>query len=190
MTAAPPPNWSESAELWDETYRAKGWDYLDGIGEVAHYMVLIGYMSYGAECPSVVDLGCGHGRLLRLLAKFGFSSYLGVDLSTEAISRARALEIPNCRFRVANLEQWTTRKKFDVVVLNECLYYVQHPVATAVSLRHAMADGGLLLISMWRHATSMQIWQELAVRPELELLNATSVESDGVAWDVKAFHAA
>lgn len=51
---------------------------------------------------SVFDVGCGYGRLLRLLGKDWHGSYLGADLSPDFIDMAR-LDYPKRVFVVADL---------------------------------------------------------------------------------------
>jgi hypothetical protein len=51
---------------------------------------------------SVLDCGCGWGRLLTLLSKSWYGAYLGLDLSPEFINLARE-ENPTRRFAVADL---------------------------------------------------------------------------------------
>ena len=84
-----------SVNQWDTEY-AEG-DYterLDTITHVAHHAVILGYLSYGPKEPKVLDVGCGHGRLLRLLGSLHFSEYVGMDWSAQGIERARSLSIP------------------------------------------------------------------------------------------------
>ena len=68
---------------------------------MAHYAVILGFLDYGVAHPRILDVGCGHERLTRLLARFGFSDYTGIDFSVEAVQRAEALSIPDARFEVA-----------------------------------------------------------------------------------------
>ena len=96
---------------------------LDSINEVTHHMVIVGYLAYGTKEPTILDVGCGQGRLLQLLADSGFTNYLGIDWSRQAIEYAESLSIPHTRFEVANMDHWDTTERFDAVVLNESLYY-------------------------------------------------------------------
>src|SRR5256885_1209701 len=88
----------EPRSLWDEQYRSGFWNYLNDASELAHYMVIVGYVQHFSASPAILDVGCGHGRLLQLLRPYRFKSYLGVDFSAEAIQRAQSLTSPGARF--------------------------------------------------------------------------------------------
>ena len=119
-----------SVNQWDAEYSDGDYtERLDTITHVAHHAVILGYLSYGAKAPRVLDIGCGHGRLLQLLAGLGFSEYVGVDWSAEGIERARSLLVPHTRFEAADMNDWDTTERFDAIVLNNCLSYARRSVA-------------------------------------------------------------
>ncbi len=67
---------------------------------------------------SVLDLGCGYGRIASSYMDEGYT-YTGVDISPEAVETARKT-YPGTEFIQADLAEYTTRKKYDVV----CVLYV------------------------------------------------------------------
>src|SRR3990172_5448010 len=80
---------------WESQYKHGAWDFLYSIDEMGHYMVIVGYIHYLHNYPRVLDVGCGNGRLLELLCAFHFESYLGIDMSGEAIRKAELIGIEN-----------------------------------------------------------------------------------------------
>jgi 2-polyprenyl-3-methyl-5-hydroxy-6-metoxy-1,4-benzoquinol methylase len=134
---------------WDAEYAAEKWARLDDIAEVAHYMVILGFLDYGMPRPKVLDMGCGHGRLTRLLTRFGFAHYLGVDISAKAVRRVQSLAIPNTRFEVADMNHWGTTERFDVVVLNESLYYSENPRDLFERAVSWLSEYGLVIVSIF-----------------------------------------
>ena len=89
------------------------WDYLHSnemVGGYDAHMALsplaaadISYCESHFPTPgSLVDLGCGTGRLTQHFARRGFSC-LGVDLSEEMLAAARANPVPNAEYLQANL---------------------------------------------------------------------------------------
>jgi SAM-dependent methyltransferase len=83
-----------SADQWDKEFAGGDWNRLDAIAEVAHYAVILGFLDYGVVHPRIIDVGCGHGRLTRLLAHFGFSDYIGIDFSVQPSSAQRRCRSP------------------------------------------------------------------------------------------------
>ena len=177
-----------SVNQWDTEY-AEG-DYterLDTITHVAHHTVILGYLSYGPNEPRVLDVGCGHGRLLRLLGSLHFSEYVGMDWSAQGIERARSLSIPRTRFEVADMNDWDTVERFGAVVLDNCLSYAADPRAVFERALSWLDDDGIVIVAMYRGLGARYLWS---------LIDATAVEEvagcavkdngTGASWDIKA----
>ena len=150
-------------------------------------MVVVGYVSYCGSAPSILDVGCGSGRLFRLLERFGFGSYLGIDFSSEAIAAASNLSTETARFEVADFLNWEPPRSFDSVIFNETLYYA--PDARELlhkSLRWLSRDG-FVIVSMYRHGDVPRIWDDIDADPDIEVVEATTVQNaQRQEWDVKA----
>jgi SAM-dependent methyltransferase len=186
--SAAPVDLRIDAQQWDTEFAGGDWNRLDGIAEVAHYAVILGFLDYGVPRPRILDIGCGHGRLTRLLARFGFSDYVGVDFSVEAVRRARALSIPDARFEVADMNAWDTTDRFDAVVLNESLYYAEHPEQLFERALGWLTEDGIVIVSMFKPApAASRIWSQIYSRA-VEPLAASTVtdHGSGNAWDIKA----
>ena len=133
------------------------------LGEIVH--------SHGRR---LLELGCGHGRLLQLLTLIEFDKYLGLDVSEEALNQARALDIDKASFVCANFDEWQSPDLFDVIVFNESLYYARRPQETIRRYRDMLTDGGSLIVSMYRYGNTQGIWSR--IRREFELVDLISVE--------------
>lgn len=62
---------------------------------------------------SVLDVGCGYGRLASTFIDAGFR-YRGIDVSYVAIEQARERNV-SAEFEVADLASWNTAERFGVV---------------------------------------------------------------------------
>ncbi len=177
-----------SMNQWDAQYAGSNYtERLDSARQVAHHMVILGYLTYGTKPPTVLDIGCGHGRFLQLLAGVDFAEYTGVDWSDHAVEQARALLIPRTRFEVGDMDYWDTTERFNVVVLDESLYYSADPFEMFERSLGWLAEDGMVIVSMFRSLGARYIWsriQSAAVEP----LAACAVKDpmEGGVWDVKA----
>lgn len=95
-----------------------------------------------------VEVGCGLGFALNVLAhNLRSLEWFGLDISYVAIDRAREI-FPSARFIEANIADWQTPITFDVVVLNQCLWYLLERLDETIANCHRILnDGGVLLIS-------------------------------------------
>lgn len=176
-----------SVTQWDAQY-ADG-DYaerLDAVRQIPHHMVILGYLKYAAKKPRVLEIGCGHGRLVQLLASVDFAEYTGVDWSDHAVQRARSLSISHARFEVGDMDHWDTSERFDVIVLDECLYYSVDPCKMFERALGWLSDDGVVIVSMFRSFGARYIWSEI-LSPGVVVLAACAVKDaiERGVWDVK-----
>lgn len=177
------------AEQWDDQYRSGKWDYLDSIDQLGHYAVIAGYVRHLNPSAAILELGCGNGLLVRYLEGMPLASYVGIDLSEEAVERARALAARTvasfpCRFRVGDFESQAPGGEFDLVVFAESIYYATRPLETLLRYSSALREGGSIIISMYRYKNTAAIWKQIesrfSVEASVRLENARAQE-----WDIK-----
>ncbi len=90
----------------------------------------------------VVDLGCGDGTAVRLMAKaFPDSKFVGVDRDAVALSRARDSVPANSSF------QDSLPATFDVVTILDSLHHFSDPNALLAEIRTGLRPGGVLVIA-------------------------------------------
>jgi SAM-dependent methyltransferase len=86
------------------------------------------------------------------------------------------------RFAVADAEDWPLLGSFDVVVLNECLYYMRDPAGLARRAFDALAPGGLLVVSMFCTGRTRGLARRLD--REVPVLEETVVSTRRGSWIV------
>lgn len=176
----------KSKEQWDHQYSSGLWDRFESTGELPRYMVLLGYISMFPNAPRILDVGCGNGRLAKLLQDFSvrFSSYTGIDLSSEAVAAIDLESRDRMDFEVADFDTWQTTRAFDVIVFNETLYYAQHPETTLERYLSLLSADGAIIVSMCRSDTRHLIWKKLDGL--LRFPAQTTLETEGgTIWDVR-----
>jgi 2-polyprenyl-3-methyl-5-hydroxy-6-metoxy-1,4-benzoquinol methylase len=147
-----------SAETWDAEYRSGQWDYLRRMDSLAGLISILGYCQY-LNPASILDVGCGEGLLAEKLKVLSYTSYLGIDVSREAIASATArLGDARSHFAVAQAESFESSTRFDVIVFNQSLYYLPDPARVMTDYRGLLAPQGRIIVSMVHNARTRAAW--------------------------------
>lgn len=96
---------------------------------------------------TVVDLGCGTGRLTaELPERLQAASVTGVDSSAAMLAEATALQAEGLRFEEGDLTTWSPAEPVDVAISNAALQWVDHHDRVLRGWRrHLRTDGQLAL---------------------------------------------
>ncbi|MCQ4161688.1 methyltransferase domain-containing protein [Roseomonas sp. GC11] len=127
----------------------QGVDWRDETAQDLRLSRLVGHLDLRGA--SLLDVGCGTGALLRLLARerAGCAAYAGIDLvpAMVAAARARHPEQPDATFRCLALEALPPGETHDFVVASG-IFNVQAGIGAAEWAAHVEAT----LDAMWRRA--------------------------------------
>lgn len=92
----------------------------------------------------ILDLGCGYGRISKVLKKFG--NVVGLDISYQGLKLAKKLKIP---LVLGDGEILPFRSKsFDVVVCAEVIPYTDNPYNMLREIKRVLVNNGLLFLSV------------------------------------------
>jgi hypothetical protein len=86
------------------------------------------------------------------------------------------------------MNHWDTTDRFDAVVLNESLYYADHPLQVFERALGWLTEDGIVIVSMFEPTPgASQIWSQIMSRA-IEPLAATTVtdRGSGNVWDIQA----
>ena len=108
----------------------------------------------------VLDLGCGQGRALILMAQtFPNSRFTGYDLSHEAIATARAeakkLGLANVEFVAADATHLPGDGRFDLIFTFDAVHDQAHPAIVLANIRRLLKPGGVYLMQDIDSATDV-----------------------------------
>jgi trans-aconitate 2-methyltransferase len=130
----------------------------------------------GAGAPDrVVDLGCGPGNLTALLAaRWPGADVLGVDSSTEMVTRAREEAGTGLRFELGDVRTWEPPAPVDVLVANATYQWVPGHLDLLPGLVAHVAPGGWFAFQVpGNHgAPSHVLLHDLAAEPPYADLTA------------------
>lgn len=103
-----------------------------------------------AANKSVLDAACGAGYGARILSAARATSYVGVDISQEAISYATArYSGPNIQFMVGDATrlEGIDDASIDLCTSFETIEHVDDPDAVLATIRRVLRPGGMVLLS-------------------------------------------
>jgi trans-aconitate methyltransferase len=95
-------------------------------------------------------LGCGKGANLPL-TQGTYGLYHGVDISVEAVNRARSLRRPNATYETADIIGYQPGQSYDVILLVEVIYYVAPAKIPGLlrGLSESLAPEGRMFVEVW-----------------------------------------
>jgi 2-polyprenyl-3-methyl-5-hydroxy-6-metoxy-1,4-benzoquinol methylase len=122
----------------------------------------------------VLDLGAGEGADAIRLALLGYR-VTAVEVSSIAAAKIRRFAAEanaNVEVALADLNMYQPDGKFDIVICNGVLQYIQDKKPVIERMQHATRPGGINVISVWSTYS--------AVPPIHQLLPAFCDDEDGV----------
>jgi SAM-dependent methyltransferase len=187
MTPDRPNRWlqsrSVSGEVYDATYerRAAAGDNVHGEADFVERFAP----------ASVLDAGCGTGRVGRELARRGLD-VVGVDLDPEMLATARQ-KTPGVDWRLADLATVDLGRSFDAVVMagNVMIFLApgSEPAVVANMARHLQAGGWLIAgFQIMPGQLTVERYDEIAGLAGLALAERWSTW-DRDPWDARSDYA-
>ena len=149
-----------------------------------------------AAPATVYDLGCGDGRVTRLLANHWPGARItGVDNSANMLDAARKV-LPDVTWIEADIAHWTPDAPAQVVFANASLQWLTGHDSLLPRLMDMVAPGGVLTVQMPRnhHKASHDCMRDAAAGPWRDRLAGVEglapVHEQEVYYDILAPHAA
>jgi SAM-dependent methyltransferase len=118
------PQWIKR-RFWDSEYRSDKWNFADNTSGDCVYAYLERYARKG----SILDLGCGSGNTGTELVDSAYTSYIGVDISEEALAKAAkrsqvAGRAAKNSFQRSDFLSFEPAGEFDVILFRESMYHI------------------------------------------------------------------
>jgi 2-polyprenyl-3-methyl-5-hydroxy-6-metoxy-1,4-benzoquinol methylase len=179
-------------EEWEKEFSAGKWDGLDRSPlERARHSVIGMYLNHFSTEGYILDVGCGLGTLTDFMSATQKSRYLGIDISETAVKEAQLQK--GAKFKAIDFLKLPTEQKFDVIIFNEVLCYMD----AGASIRYALKllkEKGIIIVSQYRQKR-MQYNDKLIWRlcrksfVSIENIEINGVVKDGrlVKWHLEVF---
>ena len=99
-----------------------------------------------ADARSVLDVGCGCGRLLELLAEEDVPRRVGIELNSDRAALAR--DITGCEIHEVPVEQFESRDPFDAICMINVLSHIPSFDELFGALHRLLRPGGDLILKV------------------------------------------
>jgi ArsR family transcriptional regulator len=135
------------------------------VGRAVHRLLL--ELTVTAPIGNLLDIGCGRGRLLKLLASRA-NRAVGVDIDADARQLARAelmlAGLPNCSLRHGDMYRLPFADgEFDTIILDDVLADARYPVRALREAKRLLdANGRLFVLQALRARPIMELQKSLA----------------------------
>jgi SAM-dependent methyltransferase len=100
-----------------------------------------------SETDAVLEIGCGHGETIGGLKG---ANKTGIDFSENMIAAAKA-SFPNVHFQVMDAENITLDKKFDVIIFNNIIGYLDNIQDVFYAIKKNCHEHTRIIISYYNH---------------------------------------
>lgn len=132
---------------------------------MAEHLVTLVDRRVTAEPPkTILELGCGCGRLTReLIKRFPDAEVTAIDLAPEMIDvAANSIEGPT--FIAADAETYwkTCNQQFDLIVSNATVQWFETPEQTLKAYQNLLADVGILAVATFSTGTFQELQDAFA----------------------------
>ena len=119
---------------------------LEAAGEWPQFSALLPQDMSGLD---VLDLGCGYGWHCRYAAQRGARSVMGIDPSARMLARAAELGGEGVEYRLCAVEEFAwPAARFDLVISNLALHYVEDLDAVFRGVYRALRPGGAFALNI------------------------------------------
>jgi 2-polyprenyl-3-methyl-5-hydroxy-6-metoxy-1,4-benzoquinol methylase len=100
---------------------------------------------------SVLDVGCGRGRAINIMARaYPKSSFVGYDISTDGIESARheakEWNLTNAKFETKNVSTINEQEKYDLITAFDTIHDQAQPTKVLKEIYNALRKGGIFLM--------------------------------------------
>ena len=159
-------------------------------GEERHLHKALVELTVAAPLGDLLDIGCGQGRILKLLASRAHR-VVGVDIDSDARRLARAELLlagtPNCSLRQGNMYSLPfADQEFDTIILDGVLGEAERPTdVIAEALRLLKAGGRVLLLSATGGRSADELrsdFTDWAAQTGLRLAPPRSIPDKNPGW--------
>jgi trans-aconitate methyltransferase len=156
--------------------------------QAGHYLAICELVQRHVGEGTVLDVGCGSGRLYHYLTQHAgmpAACYTGIDCCADAV-RAAAAQFPEAGFGRRDYGRESVASRFDCVIFNDALHCFDDPAAILDKCVDRNMHACSVLIIAMAASQHDALWPVLAGRYRM-VDEQTVTDGDGSAWLLHAF---
>lgn len=177
-------------EFWENEYRGNYNDYLESEQEVIRYQQIAKIIKKKPVHKELLDLGCGVGTMEKYLPPE--ISVTGIDISEKAIEIA--VNKHGGKYYKANVESYVPRKKYDIILFNESLYYFSNAKATVERYKKYLKNKGNIILSIYHPYVGHKyynIFENLindVINWDYDVVDHITINFEALRWEIICLH--
>ncbi len=176
-----------AASAWDINFASGNWEYLSNLSETSRYAIIHNYAVRLISPARILDIGCGAGVLRSFFDEDEFVSYVGLDLSGEAIRLSKSRNFPSTSFLVVDFDEYVLDTAHDIIIFNESIGYAADPGKTFKRYWDTLPQGKIVIISTHDYdIRSRASWKRIE-RHAKPQYSSKLINEQGQIWDVRVF---
>lgn len=171
---------------WERQYSTGKWDYLDSSPIERSRSAIIGmYCRHFFPEGIILDIGCGLGTVIDFLNNIQQEKYTGIDISQEALKKAA---MKKATFINIDFNEFNSKEKFDIIIFNEVLNYLDEEFCLKKAL-DLLSKDGKAIISLYtiKNKSSYPIIWEAAKKIfniEQRIDISSTINMEYVTWEI------
>lgn len=147
-------------DRYNQEFKDGLWNFMDDhFNERSRHAIIGGVLikSFAPQNASILDIGCASGTLTDFLSPEHLANYVGMDASIVALSRGREKR-PKVNFIHSRAGSFKPGiNKFDVIVLNEVLYYLHPELIFRKYISYLTSNTGFMVTSIFQKLSLPQV---------------------------------
>jgi SAM-dependent methyltransferase len=161
-------------DRWNYQYNLGRWEGLGDIKELARFSVIAGYAQYLKPNGKILEIGAGEGYLQQRFDKTKYSLYYSTDASDVAVENGKKYEDEKTKYVVADMNTYVPDRKFDVIIINEAIYYGGSVDKVLERFNPYLEEDGIFIVSINGDERNAS-WHKMMENSSFEKMDGTTV---------------
>jgi len=174
-------------DRWNYQYNLGRWEGLGDLHELARFSVIVGYAQHLKPNGKILEIGAGEGYLQQRFNKTQYNLYYSTDVSDIAIANAKKYEDEKTKFIVADMNTYVPDQKFDIIIINEAIYYGISVDKVLNRFNPYLEEGGTFIVSINGDERNAE-WHKMMENSSFAKIDGTTVKTTRNTFYITVLH--